>query len=53
VVFRTQGLDGIDFLVFNNEVLAFCNLKPARRVFSGDNFTGLPRIPAKKNADSI
>jgi len=38
---RAFDLDGIDFLVFNNEVLAFCNLIPARRVFSGDNFTGL------------
>ena len=38
---RAFDLDGIDFLVFNNEVLAFRNLIAARRVFSGDNFTGL------------
>ena len=38
---RAFDLDGIDFRVFNNEVLAFCNLIPACRVFSGDNFTGL------------
>ena len=38
---RAFDLHGIDFLVFNNEVLAFRNLIPARCVFSGDNVAGL------------